>query len=200
MRLSLTLLLLVGAVIVGLGQNGNPRPDPNGTWEFDRERSIVAKSHHSPPEQIKITYVDPELKIRRQVSVNGVLEEKEFTYYTDGRGETNPRASWAMGAPDVATDASETKSEIVWSENMPQTSEIKSKTTWIENKIVTQSVTRLYSASGIIDDETVQEWRLSKDGKILTQTRRSVRKMPVNDDAVLGKPMEFKAVFKLISK
>src|SRR5215831_1861428 len=185
MKLSLTLILMVGTVMVGLGQTAKPRPDPTGTWEFDRVRRLVAKSHKSPPEQIKITFVDPELKIRRQVPINGVLEERELTYYTDGRGETNPTTGWMTTDPDAQSIA-------------PAVT--KSKTGWSREKIVTQSSERSYLGGAIFDYETVQEWRLSSDGKTLTQTTRSVIKTPPINTPMFGNATEFKAVYKLISK
>src|SRR5437868_15129017 len=96
-KLLALLILLAASAANGLAQanKSKPKPDFSGTWELDRKRSNVGKSNSSsPPEQITITHHDPELKIRKKVLVNGLLEERELTYYTDERGETNPTTAW----------------------------------------------------------------------------------------------------------
>src|SRR5438067_8792791 len=131
------LILLATCAANGLAQanKSKPKPDLSGTWEFDRKRSNVGKSNSSsPPEQITITHHDPELKIRKTVTVNGQKEERELTYYTDGRGETNPTTAWITANPGSESG------------RPPET---KSKTSWSGEKVVTRSVFQTRAGSAI---------------------------------------------------
>lgn len=130
MKALLLPICLVVLAAICFGQSSNTgKPDLSGTWEFDAARSNVAKSKSSP-EQIKITHHDPELIIRRKVIINGVPEERNQTYYTDGRGERNPTTAWVTTNP--GSDSS-------------RPAGTQSKTTWSKDKIVTRSVGRLLS-------------------------------------------------------
>src|ERR1043165_3595486 len=87
------LIVLATCAANGLAQANKSKPKPNlsGTWELDRKRSSVGSSNSStPPEQITITHHDPELKIRKTVTIKGKKEGRELPYYTEGRGEPNP--------------------------------------------------------------------------------------------------------------
>src|SRR3954465_14917035 len=92
-------------------------PDFSGTWEIDRTKSDFGEFSERPLSKADSTLViahgDPELKIRRTLRINGQEEVKEFTYYTDERGETNP-ATIGVG-------------------------EIKSKTKWDGDKVVSEA-------------------------------------------------------------
>lgn len=52
--------------------------------------------------------------------------------------------------------------------------EIKSSTRWSGNKIVTRSMLQLQAGGRVIEFELVDEWKLSSDGKTLTQATRTV--------------------------
>lgn len=163
-------------------------PDFSGTWEFDAGRSNVGKSTKRSPEQIKITHHDPELIIRRKVRINGVSEERDLTYYTDGRGERNPATFWVTTNPNSDSF---------------RPSETTSKTTWRKDRIVTRSFSRSYVAgTAIVEFEVIDELRLSSDGKTLTRSTRTVpkRDLSPNPPVVVGSGAEFKTVYKLISK
>src|SRR2546430_7067509 len=125
---SLVLLICLTAcamICFGQANKAKPKPDLGGTWEFDQKRSNVGKSNSStPPEQITITYLDPELKVRRKVVTNGQLEERDLVYYTDGRGETNPTSAWITTNPGSDSD---------------RPLQTKSKTSWSGDRIVTRS-------------------------------------------------------------
>ena len=187
MKVLLLLMCPVTLVAICLGQSSNtPKPDLSGTWEFDGARSNVAKSRKRSPEQIKITQHDPELIIRRKVNINGVPEERDLTYYTDGRGERNPTTDWLTTNP---------------SSDSFKPAETASKTTWSKDKIVTRSISRSYAGTAIIEFEIIDELRLSADGKTLTRTTRLVPSKDMRNVAfVAGMGTDLKTVYKLISK
>lgn len=130
---------------------------------------------------------DPELTIRRKISIDGVQEERDLTYYTDGRGETNPTTVWVTTEP--------------LSESM-RPPETKSKTAWSKNRVVTRSVSQTFGGAAVFEFEIVDEWRLSLDGKTLTRTSKTVpsRNLTGNAAVVIGNGAEFKEVYKSISK
>ena len=186
MKVTLLLICLVACVGVCFGQsNKAAKPDLSGTWEFDAARSNVAKSKKSAPEQIKITHHDPELTIHRNVSINGVKEERDLTYYTDGRGETNPTTAWVTTNPGSES----------W-----RPKETKSKTSWSKNKIVTRSVSQTFAGGAVFEFEIVDEWRLSPDGKTLTKASKTIpsRNLTGNAAFAIGNGAEFKEVYRLI--
>jgi len=188
---SLTILSCLAAcamMCVSQANKAKPKPDMSGTWEFDQKRSNIGKSNSSTrPEQIKITHLDPELKVRRKVIINGQPEERELVYYTDGRGETNPTTAWITTNP--GSD----------SERPPQTN---SKTSWSGDKVITRSKFLPHTSTAMIEFDITVEWRLSSDGKSLTQTTHTTAKHdPMSNSVfVAGSGTDFKAVYKLVSK
>ena len=70
----------------------------------------------------------------------------EFTYYTDGRGETNPAA---IGG-----------------------GEVRSKTKWDGDKVAARSKMNWPGQNGgpAVELEVTQKWQVSSDGKTLTNT------------------------------
>ena len=188
MRLILLLICLATCVAPCFSQsNQATKPDLSGIWEFDASHSNVVKSRKTPPERIKITHHDPELIIHRTVSINGAQEERDLTYYTDGRGETNPTTAWVTTNPG--------------SESY-RPSKTKSKTAWSNNKVVTRSVVQTFGGGAVFEFEIVDEWRLSSNGKALTKTSKTIpnRNLTGNAAFVIGNGAEFKEVYKLISK
>ena len=69
---------------------------------------------------------------------------KEFTYYTDERGETN-QATLGVG-------------------------EVKSKTKWDGDKVVSEASIERRGQSGPYKLDVTQKWQVSSDGKTLTNT------------------------------
>jgi hypothetical protein len=165
------------------------KPDLSGTWGFDRKRSNAGKSKDAskPPEQIKITHVDPELRIRRKVSVNDQIEERELVYYTDGRGETNPTTAYITTNPGSRSG------------RPPETN---SQTSWRGDKIISKSIFGSPVGRAALEFEIIVEWRLSTDGKTLTQTTRTIAKPdPMSNSIfVAGGGRDFKSVYNLLSK
>lgn len=189
-KLVTILILLAAVAVTGFAQanKSKPKPDFSGTWEFDRKRSNVGKSNSaSPPEQITITHHDPELKIRKTVTINGQKEERELTYYTDGRGETNPTTAWVTANPGS---------------NAGRPPETTSKTSWSGEKIVTRSVFLPRTGSAIVEFEITVERRISSDGKTLTETTHTkARPEPMSSSVfVAGGGTDLKAVYNLVSK
>jgi hypothetical protein len=188
---SLAILILLATCAPSCFAQANkskPKPDFSGTWEFDRKRSSVGRANSSsPPEQITITHHDPELKIRKTVTINGQKEERELTYFTDGRGETNPTTAWITANPGSESG------------RPPET---KSKTSWSGDKIVTRSVFLPPMSAAIIEFEITVERRISSDGKTLTETTHTNAKPdPMSNSVfVAGHGTDFKAVYNLVSK
>ena len=188
MKVLFSLMCLVTLVTVCFGQSSNPpKPDLSGTWEFDGARSNFGKSRKGAPEQIKITHHDPELIIRRKVSINGVPEERDLTYYTDGRGEKNPTTFWLTTNPGSDSFRPD---------------ESGSKTFWSKDKIVTRSISRTSAGAMIVEFDIIDELRLSSDGKTLTKTTRTIprKDLTPNVGFVAGTRPDLTAVYKLISK
>ena len=141
----------------------------------------------SATEEIKITYQDPALKIVRTVFVKGQSEQRELTYYTDGRGELNPTIYWLSTTPDP-------KSE--------HPAETKSRTTWSRNNIVIRATLRLTAGGHVMEEEVVDEWKVSDDGKMLTQTTRLTPRITAPPGSVFvpaNRPDE-KRIYTLVSK
>lgn len=131
-------------------KEGKPRPDLSGTWELDKSKSDFGLFRDRPISKADSTLVvahkEPELKIARTLRLNGQQETKEFVYYTDERGETNP-ASVGAG-------------------------EVKSKTKWDGEKVAARSKMTWPGQSGSagVEMEVTQKWQVSSDGKSLTNT------------------------------
>lgn len=140
--------------------NVQNKPDLTGSWMLDRGRSNVGQSAR-PDLLLKITYRDPELRIKRQFDHSGQIVERDFIYYTDGRGETNP-------ATMVFSDGRNMNSRDL------DKQVTRSKTRWSGNKLVTRSTLRNPVAGRMLEFEVIEEWKLSDDGKTLKQTSRTV--------------------------
>ena len=173
------------AIIYGQGSKLPAKPDLSGIWALERSRSNVGKTS-STNDEIKISHHDPELKIVRTISVNGQSEQRELTYYTDGRGETNPATVWLSSSPDPKS---------------PHPKETKSKTKWSGDRVVMRTTLRLMAGIHVIEEYVVDEWRLSADGKTLTQTTRHLMPRPLDGAiVVLANRPDDKRVYTLVSK
>jgi hypothetical protein len=129
-------------------KEGKSRPDFSGTWRIDKSKSDYGEFSDRPLSKADATLVvehrDPELKVRRTLSLNGQEEVKEFTYYTDERGETN-QATIGVG-------------------------EVKSKTKWDGDRVVSEARVTRRSQSGPYELNVTQKWQVASDGKTLTNT------------------------------
>jgi hypothetical protein len=148
------------------GQPGNKsassKPDLSGIWILDLKKSSSTGMPTRPDVPIRISHHDPELRVIRTSESNGQTVEREFIYYTDGRGETNPATSLLTANPS-GVKASDLQNERT-----------KSKTKWSGDKLVTRARLRMTVAGHMLEYELIDEWKLSADGKVLTQTSRTV--------------------------
>ncbi|HWW74759.1 MAG TPA: hypothetical protein VNZ44_05140 [Pyrinomonadaceae bacterium] len=162
--LCLCLLLACASVAAAGGdgkKEGKPHPDLSGTWELDRSKSDFGLFSDRPVSKADSTLViahrDPELKITRTMKLNGQQEVREFAYYTDERGETNPAA---IGA-----------------------GEVKSKTKWEGEKVAAHSKMSWPGRGGAaaVEMDVTQKWQVSSDGKTLTNTTVITNQMGANE-------------------
>ncbi len=134
------------------GGGEKARPDFSGTWELDRSKSDFGVFWDRPLAKTDATLVvahrDPELKMTRTLRLNGREETKEFSYYTDGRGETNP--STMAGAP------------------------VKTRTGWEREAAVARGRLTRPGKEGSVEVEVTESWQLSGGGRTLTH-RASVK-------------------------
>ena len=139
------------------------KPDFSGTWTRNNPRTDAMPAQDPMAMlqmTLKITYQSPKLKINRTVSNDrsipnilppGVTELKaEFSYFTDGRGESN-RSTFGP-SPFGASD-------------------VKSKTGWEGDKLVVRSsASRPSPDGGSVIVTSTETWELSSDGKTLIET------------------------------
>jgi hypothetical protein len=137
-----------------------PKPDFSGTWQLDTAKSNVGPSV-TPDQPLKIAHHDPEFRVTHIIGSNGPLSSHDFVYYSDGRGETNPTIVFLSTRTD--TNPQRHDKDVT-----------KSKTTWSGNKLVTRSTVRSLIGGQVLEFEIIDEWKLSSDGKTLTQTSRTV--------------------------
>jgi len=160
----LTLLSVLAANVAVEAQSpkSQVKPDFSGAWLLDQKKSSDSGLTRRPDLPIKISHHDPEFRVTLSSESNGQIIEREFVYFTDARGETNAATTGLTTNPStMKTD--DLKNQVT-----------KSKTKWSGNKIVTRSQLRLNVAGHFVEFEQVDEWKLSADGKILTQTSRVI--------------------------
>ena len=143
-------------------ETSKAKSDFSGTWLLDPGKSNVGPSA-TPDRPLKIAHHDPELRITHLVESNGQVIGRDFVYYTDGRGETNRIMMFLSTRIDLTPRPHDGTA-------------IKSKTTWSSNKLITRSRSPVRSLIGgqLLEFEIIDEWKLSSDGKTLTQTSRTV--------------------------
>ena len=152
--LSLCLLACVTAAAAVDDKKAKARPDFSGTWELDRSKSEYGLFEDRPLSKAEATLVvthrEPELKFVRTLRLNGREETREFAYYTDGRGESNPGA-FGSGV-------------------------LNSKTGWDGGRVTAHAKTTWPAREGRPEVvlETTQTWQLSSGGRALTHTTRVV--------------------------
>ncbi|HEX5705232.1 MAG TPA: hypothetical protein VFX97_18680 [Pyrinomonadaceae bacterium] len=142
-----------------VAQNKKPKPDYTGTWLLDAQKSNSVGLTRRPDLPIKISHQDPELRITLTSEANGQLVERQTVYFTDGRGEENQATAMLTTNPNAPHD--------------PQKG-TRSTTRWSGNKIITRTLLQLQAGGRVIEFELVDEWKLSADGKTLTQTTKTV--------------------------
>lgn len=161
--ISLISILVLSASPKGQSAKPQSKPDFSGTWLLDAKKSNTGGLTTRPDLPITISHQDPEFKVViSSDSSSGQISKHEFVYFTDGRGEMNEATSVITSNPAgfKPDDLKNKKTE--------------SKTKWSGDKVVTRTRMRL-SVTGAqsVEFEQVEEWKLSKDGKVLTQTSRT---------------------------
>jgi hypothetical protein len=158
-------IFLVLAAMVAQAQSSSKtknKPDFSGSWMLDLKKSDQKAIPSRPDLPIKISHHDPELSITQTSEVNGKTIERESIYYTDERGETN-RATTTITTNPGSVTPEELEKQVT-----------KSRTRWSGDKLVTVSTLRLTAAGHVLEYELVDEWKLSKDGNVLTKLSKVV--------------------------
>jgi hypothetical protein len=139
--------LAAGVSSAQVGKGSKPPPNFSGTWTLDRSESDFSVYGDRPfgraEIRLGVEHSEPELKIKRAVSVNGREEKQELVYYTDGRGETNPA--------------------------LVGVAEVKTKSTWEDKKVVARGTLKRKTTQGDANLEFTDTWYVSGDGKTLTE-------------------------------
>lgn len=153
-------LITLPAPVLGKQKTTKPKPDLTGTWLLDRTKSNIGPPL-VPDQPLKIVHRDPELRITHRVQSNGQSVERDFVYYSDGRGETNLTTMFLSTGTDMNKPGSD--KDVT-----------KSKTKWDGDKLVTRSILRNVIGGHPLEFDIIDEWKLSKDEKTLTQTSRTI--------------------------
>ena len=138
------------------------KPDFSGSWLLDQKKSNDSGLTTRPDLPIKITHQEPEFRVTRSSERNGQIVEHDFVYFTDGRGEENEATSVLTTNPSGVKTA-DLKNRVT-----------KSTTKWSGNKIITRARLQVQAAGHYLEFEQVDEWKISDDGKVLTQTNRVI--------------------------
>lgn len=153
-----SLLFIFSSAARSQTASATPKPDFSGTWLFDAKKSNSSPLTTRSDLPITISHQDAEFRVTIQSESNGQLVKKDFVYFTNGSGETNEATSMLTTNPS-GTKPEDLKNRVT-----------KSKTKWSGKKIVTSSRLRLDVAGHFVEFEQVDEWKMSDDGKVLTQT------------------------------
>lgn len=138
------------------------RPDLSGTWTLDKEKSrpqtaglYLFRKKFDPNSVPDITLVisqhDVEIKIARRTKTKDEEQSQEIVYHPDGREEMIPLIIW---------NGREVKA--------------KSRASWSGNTLVARHLVRESLDEYDAGFEVIFEWKLSKDGKTLSQITRII--------------------------
>jgi hypothetical protein len=132
------LVLLV--LLVSVQSDVKPPADFSGKWSLESKNDNKVAGDKTT---LVISQTGPEIKVVQESSQGGT--QREFTYYADGRGETNPSES--SGQP------------------------FKSVTSWKKKALIIKfSFPSTRANNNVVVNERIDEWTMSKDGQTLTQT------------------------------
>ncbi len=155
-------LLLVLTVAVPQSVKGSgkveaqgAKPNLSGEWLLVSQSDSNSRRVSQPPEvqvQLSISHHDPEIKITRIKTTGALREVEEFTYYSDGRGEKNQGFGLTTKPPAV------------------EKVQITSKSGWKKDKLIVRGSYRQALAGQFREVRQEDEWKLSSDGRTLTQT------------------------------
>ena len=127
--------------------------DFSGKWLL---KSTNGKKVIGDKTTLIISQTGPEIKVVQETSQGGTQQQRELTYYADGRGETNPSDS---GDKQFHSITSWKKSALVIRFSFPSTR----------------------ANSNVVVNERIDEWTMSKDGQTLTQTSSFTSSSPTTD-------------------
>lgn len=185
----LSILFVIASCVSSSQAQVKSKPDFSGVWKVDHNKSTMGEiGKRDAP--IRIVYNDPELRITRTFERDGHAVEREFIYYTDGRGETN------MATILLTSQPGSLKPEDIDKET------VKSRTTWQRDKLVTRSIMHSMMGAHILEYDIVDEWKISSDGRTLTQTSRIVFQPDLMSRSIFvpaNRPDD-KRVFSLVTK
>ena len=160
--LGFLVLLAVATISSPLANSQSKKqPDFSGTWLLDQKKSNDSGLTTRPDLPIRISHHEPEFRVTRPTEKGGQIVERELVYFTDGRGEENEAT--AMLTTNPSAPPRDLRKERT-----------KSTTRWSGNKVVTRSILTVTAGGRIVQFEQIDEWKLSNDGKVLTQTTRVI--------------------------
>lgn len=126
---------------VSIQSESKQRTDFSGKWSL---KSKNGKKVVGDKTTLIISQSGPEIKVMQESSPGGTPQQRELTYYADGRGETNPSDS---GKP------------------------FHSVTSWKKNALVIRfTLPSTRANNNVVVNERIDEWTVSKDGQTLTHT------------------------------
>jgi hypothetical protein len=124
------------------------KPNLSGSWTLDLARSNFGRLGNAQFKNarmsLKISHREPELKITRNANLGGQSRNHNLSYFTDGRGESNPN--------------------ILSNETM------RSKTRWEGARLISRSSSSMSFNGQSVNLEAIEKRELSADGKTLTIT------------------------------
>ena len=134
------LVLLV--LLVSFQSQVKKPADFSGKWSLETKNGNKVPGDKTT---LIVSQTGPEIKVVQESSQGGTAQQREFTYYADGRGETN--GSDSGGQP------------------------LHSVTSWKKNALVIKfSLPSTRANNNVVVNERIDEWTISKDGRTLTQT------------------------------
>lgn len=145
----LPLALAVASAAQESRKQPETHPDLTGTWTLDKSKSARGSKFDST---LVITHRDPELRITRTDMKKRERVTREYVFYTDRRGESNP---FYYGA-----------------------GKFESKTKWEGRKVVAYLCRRRYQGARCIEGTDSWMWQLSADGQTLTYRTSSFIVLP----------------------
>lgn len=155
------------------------RPSFAGTWIPKIEKDAKPDAGASGWTNVNIEQKDDTVKFTLVYPAVSKLAKREFTFYTDGRGETNGGAVYffLIGNGKAASD------------------EVKSNTTWDGDALVVVNHMKMPDTvlqAGVVSVslDVTMRWEVSPDGKTLTRTMKQSNYSAVFRQMVQGQIKE----------
>jgi hypothetical protein len=148
-----------GGVVAAAAQ---AKPNFSGVWIPRVEKQGKPDAGSAGWTNVIVEQRDPELKFTLiHPNPDGKTTRKlEFTFYTDGRGETNDGMVYYALIQDDKIPYTSVASTTKWEE----------KTLVVVHKVVIKMLVKQWTVS--VNTEVTMRWELSGDGKTLTRTTR----------------------------